>query len=45
MNSKAKKLCELMKQGIVEFIFKKKSNGKIRKARGTLKRSLIPTEA
>ena len=45
MNSKAKKLCELMKRGIVEFIFKKKSNGKIRKARGTLKRSLIPTEA
>ena len=45
MNNKAKHLCELMKKGIVEFIFKKKSNGKIRKARGTLKRNLIPAEA
>ena len=44
MNSKAKKLCELMKKGIVEFIFKKKSNGKIRRAKGTLKRDLIPPE-
>lgn len=45
MNEKAKKLCDLMKQGIVEFIFKKKSTGKTRKARGTLKRDLIPKEA
>jgi len=44
MNGKAKKLCELMKKGIVEFIFKKKSNGKIRHAKGTLKRDLIPPE-
>ena len=33
-----------MKQGIVEFIFKKVSTGKTRKAHGTLKRSLIPPE-
>ena len=45
MNSKAKRLVELMKKGIVEFIFKKRSNGKMRKAKGTLKRSLIPAEA
>lgn len=45
MNEKAKKLCDLMKQGIVEFIFKKKSTGKIRTAHGTLKRDLIPKEA
>ena len=45
MNSKAKKLCELMKKGIVEFLFKKKSTGKDRKAKGTLKRDLIPPEA
>lgn len=45
MNEKAKKLCELMKQGIVEFIFIKKSNGKRRKAHGTLKRDIIPAEA
>lgn len=45
MNDKAKKLCELMKQGIVEFIFKKKSNGKTRRAKGTLKRDLIPPGA
>ena len=44
MNDKAKKLCNLMKQGIVEFVFKKKSTGKTRKARGTLKRDLIPTK-
>lgn len=34
-----------MKQGIVQFIFKKKSTGKIRKARGTLKKDLIPKES
>ena len=45
MNGKAKKLCELMKKGIVEFIFKKKSNGKIRRAKGTLKKDLIPPES
>ena len=45
MNNKAKRLCELMKKGIVEFIFKKKSNGKTRRAKGTLKRDLIPPEA
>lgn len=45
MNHKAQQLCELMKKGIVEFIFKKKSTGKMRKAHGTLKRSLIPPEA
>lgn len=45
MNNKAKQLVELMKSGIVQFIFKKKSNGKIRKANGTLKRDLIPKEA
>ena len=45
MNEKAKKLCELMKQGIVEFIFVKKSTGKRRKAHGTLKRDIIPPEA
>ena len=45
MNEKAKKLCDLMKQGIVEFLFKKKSTGKMRKAKGTLKRDLIPKEA
>lgn len=44
MNRKAKRLCELMKKGVVYFIFKKKSTGKIRKARGTLKRDLIPAE-
>jgi len=44
MNSKAKHLCDLMKQGIVEFIFQKMSTGKNRKARGTLKRDLIPNE-
>ena len=45
MNDKAKRLVELMKQGIVEFIFKKKSTGERRKAKGTLKRDLIPPEA
>ena len=45
MNEKAKKLCELMKQGIVEFVFVKKSTGKRRKAHGTLKRDIIPPEA
>lgn len=44
MNSKAKRLVELMKLGIVEFIFKKKSTGQSRKAKGTLKRDLIPPE-
>jgi len=44
MNDKAKRLVELMKRGIVEFIFKKKSTGKTRKAKGTLKRDLIPAE-
>ena len=34
-----------MKQGIVDFIFKKKSTGKKRKAKGTLKRDIIPKEA
>lgn len=34
-----------MKKGIVEFVFKKKSTGKIRRAHGTLKRDLIPPEA
>ena len=45
MNEKAKRLVELMKQGIVEFIFMKKSTGTRRKAHGTLKRDLIPPEA
>ena len=45
MNNKAKRLVALMKKGIVQFVFKKKSNGKIRKAKGTLKRDLIPKEA
>lgn len=45
MNEKAKKLCDLMKQGIVEFIFVKKSTGQRRKAHGTLKRDIIPPEA
>ena len=45
MNDKAQKLCELMKRGIVEFIFKKKSTGKLRRAKGTLKRDLIPPGA
>lgn len=44
MNNKAKQLCELMKQGIVEFIFVKKSTGQRRKAHGTLKRDIIPPE-
>ena len=44
MNAKAQHLVNLMKQGIVEFIFKKVSTGKTRKAHGTLKRSLIPPE-
>lgn len=44
MNDKAQHLCKLMKQGIVEFIFQKVSTGKRRKARGTLKRDLIPPE-
>lgn len=44
MNAKAKRLVALMKQGIVEFIFKKKSTGELRKAKGTLKRNLIPPE-
>lgn len=45
MNDKAKKLCDLMKLGIVEFVFKKKSTGQLRKAHGTLKRDIIPPEA
>ena len=45
MNNKAKRLVELMKKGIVQFAFKKKSNGKIRKAKGTLKKDLIPKES
>ena len=45
MNDKAKKLCDLMKQGIVEFMFQKISTGKTRKAHGTLNRDLIPKEA
>ena len=44
MNSKAKHLCALMKQGVVEFIFKKKSTGQTRKAKGTLKRDIIPPQ-
>lgn len=44
MNDKAQHLVDLMKQGIVEFMFKKVSTGKNRKARGTLKRDLIPKE-
>lgn len=44
MNDKAKRLVELMKQGIVEFIFTKKSTNQRRKAHGTLKRDLIPQE-
>lgn len=34
-----------MKQGIVEFLYKKKSTGKMRRAHGTLKRDLIPPKA
>ena len=45
MNDKAQRLVELMKKGIVYFLFKKKSTGKPRKAHGTLKRDLIPPEA
>ena len=45
MNDKAKKLVDMMKLGIVEFIYKKKSTGQRRKAHGTLKRDLIPVEA
>ena len=45
MNEKAQHLVELMKKGIVYFLFKKKSTGKLRKAHGTLKRDLIPPEA
>ena len=45
MNQKAKHLVELMKKGIVDFIFQKASTGKERKARGTLKRDIIPKEA
>ena len=45
MNDKAKKLCDLMKKGIVDFVFKKKSTGEMRKAKGTLKIDLIPPEA
>ena len=45
MNDKAKKLVDMMKLGIVEFIYKKKSTGQKRKAHGTLKRDLIPVEA
>ena len=44
MNEKAKRLCELMKQGPVEFVFKKVSTGKKRRAYGTLKRDIIPPE-
>lgn len=44
MNAKAEHLVKLMKQGIVEFIFKKMSTGKERKAHGTLRRDLIPPE-
>lgn len=44
MNKKAQQLVKLMKQGIVEFMFKKASTGKMRKAHGTLNRSLIPPE-
>lgn len=44
MNAKAEHLVKLMKQGIVDFIYKKMSTGKPRKARGTLKRDLIPPE-
>ena len=45
MNDKARRLCDLMKQGIVEFMFVKKSTGKKRTAHGTLNRKLIPPEA
>ena len=45
MNKKAQRLVDLMKQGIVEFMFTKKSTGKKRKAHGTLKRDLIPKDA
>ena len=44
MNAKAEHLVKLMKQGIVEFIYKKISTGKNRRARGTLRRDLIPPE-
>ena len=45
MNDKAQHLVNLMKQGIVEFLFQKVSTGKARKAHGTLKRDLIPKDA
>lgn len=45
MNEKARKLVDLMKKGIVEFVFVKKSTGKRRTAHGTLKRDLIPPES
>ena len=45
MNAKAKHLVALMKKGIVSFVFKKKSTGKIRKSNGTLKKELIPLES
>lgn len=42
MNAKAQRLVELMKKGIVEFIYTKSSTGKERKAHGTLDPKLIP---
>ena len=44
MNLKAQRLVELMKHGIVKFIYKKMSTGKTRTAYGTLDRDLIPPE-
>ena len=44
MTKKAQHLVDLMKKGIVDFVFTKKSNGAKRKAKGTLKRDLIPPE-
>ena len=45
MNEKARKLVELMRKGIVEFVFVKKSTGKRRTAHGTLKKDLIPARS
>lgn len=45
MNEKARRLVELMKRGIVDFVFTKVSTMKKRPARGTLRRDLIPKEA
>lgn len=44
MTNKIKRFKKQLRHGISTFIYKKKSNGKVRKAHGTLDKKIIPKE-